>query len=223
MKKSFITGLMIFLPIALTLAIVIFIVNFFTRPFVDIVRGILEQYGLVKKGFLFFTSYQIQQYFSRFVILVLLFFFTVFLGIFARWFVVHYLVRFSDFVFHRIPIIRSIYITSKEVIRNIFATTEKSFKQAVLVPFPKNGSYSVGLITRENIQYPDSTKKGHHVAVFVPTTPNPTSGFVMLFRKTDVHYLDITIEDALKYIISCGVTPIPLQVFYPQSKKRKLS
>ncbi|MGA8165172.1 MAG: DUF502 domain-containing protein [Waddliaceae bacterium] len=211
MKKSFVTGLVILLPLALTLAIVMFFINLFTGPFVGVVRGFLQRYDLFQKGFLFLSANQVQQYFSQLLILVFLFFITVLLGVLTRWVVVHYFIRLGDYVFHRIPFVRSIYKTSQDVIQTIFTSTTKSFKQVVLAPFPNPQTYSMGLLTGEHVSQIENLKGEKHVAVFVPTTPNPTSGFLMIFRSKDLIYLDMSVEDAFKYVISCGVILTPFQ------------
>jgi len=216
MKKYFITGLIILLPVALTLAIVLFIFNLLTEPFVGIVRNILAHYNLFQSGFLFLSTDQIQQYFSKLIILMLLFFLTVGLGFLARWFFVHYFIRMWEYVLHRIPFIRSVYKTSQDVIKTIFTTETNSFKQVVLVPFPSSETWAIGLVTKENLP-PVGKSQKPLIAVFVPTTPNPTSGFLMLFKEDDLVFLDMKVEDALKYVISCGVIVSP---FNPILKAR---
>src|SRR5690606_22823515 len=124
------------LPLAMTIAIVIFIVKFFTNPFVGVVSELLSRMGWKQIGFLFLSPDEVQLYFSRILILLLLFCFTVLLGVLARWVIIHYFIRLGDFIFHRIPFVRSIYKTSQDVIHTIFGTTTRSFKQVVLVPFP---------------------------------------------------------------------------------------
>lgn len=211
MRKYLITGLVILLPLAVTLAIVMFIINLLTGPFVGIVREILSRYNLLETGFWFLGAEQVQRLFSQALILTLLFFFTVGLGMLARWFFVHYLIRFSDYIFHQIPFVRAIYKTSQDVINTIFTTDTQSFKQVVMVPFPNADTRSVGLLTREQVEGTAEGDDGELVAVFVPTTPNPTSGFLMLFKRHDLVFLDMKVEQALKYIISCGVIATPFK------------
>jgi len=209
MKKLFITGLVILLPLALTIAIAMFVFNLLTVPFAGIVQSVLNHYDLLDHGFLFLSSAQLQQLVSQILILLFLFFFTVSLGIIARWFFFHYLLRLWDSVLHRIPFISTVYKTCQDVISTIFTSSTKSFKQAVLVPFPNADTLSVGLITREKIEGLESENL---VSVFVPTTPNPTSGFLMLFKEKDLIYLNITVEEAFKYIVSCGIISTPFHV-----------
>jgi uncharacterized membrane protein len=220
MKKYFFTGLILLLPLAITFAVVIFLVNFFTGPFVGVMQSILLRYDLFQKGLLFLSREQVLLYTSQALILILLFLSIVILGIFARWFFIRYLIRIGDYLLHRIPVVSSVYKTSQDVINTIFTTSSKSFKQVVLVPFPNESTYTIGLITQEQL---DPFEKGETkplVAVFVPTTPNPTSGFLMLFKEEDLTYLDISVEDAFKYSISCGVILPPFKAVSKEEGKK---
>lgn len=208
MKKYLITGLVILLPLALTYAIVAFFFNLLTGPFIDFTKGVLTQYGLFQNGLSFLTGEQIQTYLSQLLIILFLVSVTIFFGFIGRWVFFHYLLRFGDYILHRIPLVNTIYKTSQDVIKTIFVTDTKAFKQVVMVPFPNKESHCIGLVTREDLETIDQNNR---VAVFVPTTPNPTSGFLVMFKKEDVIYLDMKIEDALKYVISCGVILSPFQ------------
>jgi uncharacterized membrane protein len=207
MKKYFITGLVVLLPLAVTLAIVSFILGFSTGPFVGIVRNIFHKYDLLDSGFLFLSAEQTQIFVAQIIVVILLFFFTVLLGILTRWFFINTLIRFGEYILHRIPVVSSVYKTSQDVIRTVFGASTKSFKQVVLVPFPTPQSRSLGFITQDNVcplgnEQPEPQT---FIAVFVPTTPNPTSGFLLMLKPEDVNYSKMTVEEAFKYIISCGV------------------
>ena len=123
----------------------------------------------------------------------------------ARWFFFKTFIKFAEYVVKRIPLVSSIYRTCQDVIKTIFTSKTKSFKQVVLVRFPHPHTYSIGLITREEIPSLANTSHADAVAVFVPTTPNPTSGFLVMFKPADLIYVDMRVEDAFKYVISCGV------------------
>lgn len=211
MKKYFITGLIILLPLALTIAIVSFIFNLLTEPFVDIVKAVFDYYGLFATGFLFLSTNQTQQLFSQLIIILLLFFVTSGLGLFARWFFFYYILLFWEYILKRIPFISSIYTTCQDVIQTLFTTDSNSFKQVVLVPFPSVNAQAIGLVTKDNIPGL-GTNEVPFIAVFIPTTPNPTSGFLVMFKKSDVIYLDMKVEDAFKYVISCGMISTPFSI-----------
>lgn len=210
MKKYFITGLVILAPLALTLIIILFIFNFLTVPFAGGVSAIFDYYDWFENGFWFISGKELQILISQVLVLVFLFALTVGLGAIARYFFFNSLLKMWDYLIHRIPVISSIYKVSQDVVTTIFGSKTNSFKQVVMVPFPSKETYSMGLVTREDMEgiRPD----GNAVAVFVPTTPNPTSGFLMLYKPEDLIYLDMRVEDAFKYIISCGVILTPFSV-----------
>jgi len=205
MKKYFITGLVILLPLAVTIAIVVFIVNFLTKPFVGVVVSFLKEFALLNKGFLFLSPEQVVLYGSKFLILICLFLFTLLLGMIARWFFFKAFISLSDKILHRIPLINKVYKTTQEIIKTIFVTDKSSFKQVVMVPFPKEGTYVMGLVSRESPEICSEKVKAPMVSVLVPTTPNPTTGFLLMYKKEDLIYLDLKPEAAIKYIVSCGV------------------
>jgi uncharacterized membrane protein len=210
MKKIFVAGLVILLPVALTLAIVIFFFNLLTGPFLGIVKAVFGQYHFFDKGFLFLNADQVQTLFAQILILASLFLLVIGLGFIARWFFFHTILKLADdYIVKRIPLVSTIYRTCQDVIKTIFASKAKSFKQTVLAPFPNPDVYTIGFITQESL--PGLAHHPESVAVFIPTTPNPTSGFLMMFNASDLLYLDMKIEDAFKTIISCGVV-------YPEFK-----
>jgi len=208
MKKSFVTGLAILLPLAMTIVVIAFIVNLLTEPFLDMVKGVLNYYGIFSHDLGWISSEKVQLYLSKFIILVLIFGFTLLLGFLTRWVIVHYFIKIGDQLLHRIPLFNTIYKTFQEVSQTIVESSSKSFKQVVLVPFPHGGCYSVGLITSDEVNTGDHDSR---LAVFVPTTPNPTSGFLLFFRPDEVTFLDLSVESALKYVISCGVVSSTFQ------------
>lgn len=199
MRKYFITGLVILLPLAVTIAIVAFIINFLTNPFVGFIEHFLEPFP----WFIRFRG--IIHLILQIVLLFSLFFMTVLLGFLTRMVVFKSFLSIYDYVLHRIPFIKTVYKATQQVIKTIFGTSSRSFKQVVMVPFPNTGSYCIGLISSSAPSLCEKTLGKPLVTVFVPTTPNPTSGFLMMYEEEKVIYLDMKVEDALKYIISCGV------------------
>ncbi len=222
MKKYFVTGLIILLPLTFTLAIVIFLFNLLTTPFLGLVKELFLHYHLFESGFLFFTSNQIQHLIARLLIIIFLFLFACGLGLIGRWFFFHTFIKFTDYIVKKIPLVSSIYKTCQEVIKTIFTTSTKSFKQVVLIRFPNPETYSLGLITREHLPGLENTSHASAIAVFVPTTPNPTSGFLVMYKPQDVIYLDMKVEEAFKYIISCGVITPPFNVLKPDAIKNAI-
>lgn len=213
MKRHFITGLIILLPLALTIMVVSLLFNMLTEPFLGITQIIFDHFGIFNHGMGIFNAAQVREYAAKFFIVLFLFSFTLILGAVARWFLFRYFLHLWDFILHRIPIVRSIYKTSQDVISTLFGSSGNSFKKVVLAPFPNKDTLSIGFISREDLPNPNSSDPNSSlVAVFMPTTPNPTSGFLVMFAKNDLIYLDMKVEDAFKYIVSCGVIPTPIKV-----------
>jgi len=123
------------------------------------------------------------------------------------------LVEFWESMMRRIPLVRSIYSSVKQVSDTILAPTGQAFRQAVLVQYPRPGSWTIAFLTGK----PAEEVAGHLpvecVSVYVPTTPNPTSGFFLMMPKSEVILLSIGVDAALKYVISMGTVP-------PQTVKR---
>lgn len=205
MKKYFITGLVVLLPMTLTLVVVAFLFNLLTEPFLEITRSFFGNYPVFKEGFLVFSQAQVHTFITKVLILLLLVAFTFLLGFLARWFFLHKLIHLWEKVVHRIPLISSIYKACQDVINTVFSSEKSSFKQVVMIPFPNKETRTIGLVTRESLPGLETPEGETHVVVFVPTTPNPTSGFLVIFPKSDVIEVDMSIEEAFKYVISCGV------------------
>jgi uncharacterized membrane protein len=205
LKKNLITGLVILLPIAVSFALLGFLINLFTTPFVNLVSSTLMKLHLTPPGFLFLSSEEVVRYISKFLILILLFIITVILGFLTRWFVVHSLVSLTDKILKKIPVINTIYKASQEITKTFFKTDQTSFKQVVMVTFPLKNTYALGLVSRDAPQACSDLVGSKMISVLVPTTPNPTSGFLLMVDQADLIYLDMKPEDAIKYIISVGV------------------
>ncbi|MCH9811950.1 DUF502 domain-containing protein [bacterium] len=205
MKKYFLTGLILLLPSVLTVLIIAFVVRFLTNPFVGFVSQFLENSSLKEHGFFLLHGDKLVTVTSQLIILVGLFVFILLLGMLARWFFIHYLIQAGEYIVHKLPLINKVYKTSKEIVSHLFGQDKKSFKQVVLVPFPKEGIYTLGFLS-EKAPKEINEETGHEmISVFVPTTPNPTTGFTIIFNIKDIYYLKMKPEAAIKFIVSCGI------------------
>ncbi len=205
MKRNFLTGLVIILPMALTFIIILLVVDLLTQPFLGFTESLLQNSPLLNRSNPIISSHQAIKIWSQIIILAALFLLILLLGLFARWFLFRLLVKWGDQIIHRIPIINKLYKTVKEVINVIFASQDKAFKQVVMVSFPNPSTFCVGFLSKESPQVFNQPTKHDLIAVFVPTTPNPTTGYLLQFPKKDVVHLDMSIEEALKFIVSCGM------------------
>lgn len=120
----------------------------------------------------------------------------------------------TEALFSKIPLVKSIYKPIKDIVNNFGTDNNDNFKQVVLVKYPNEHTKSIGFVTRKNIGYEDDSFS----AVFIPTTPNPTNGFLVYLKPSDMEELDIPVNEALKLVISLG-SASPLQF----NKKQNLT
>ncbi|WP_269532099.1 DUF502 domain-containing protein [Chitinimonas sp. BJYL2] len=119
------------------------------------------------------------------------------------------LVKFWEEVLNRIPVVKSIYGSVKQVSDTVLSDSGNAFRQALLVRFPHNEAWTVAFMTGTPAPELASQLDGEHVSVYVPTTPNPTSGYFIVVKKSDTIELDMSVDEALKYVISMGVVAPP--------------
>lgn len=204
-KANFITGLVILLPLVLTIGILSFLINTLTKPFVGAVSTFLSHFNFTEQKILFLSKETFVLYLSKIFVLIALFAGTFLLGLFTRLFFMKSLISLSDAVLHKIPVVKTVYKTTQDIIKTLFVSDKNSFKQVVMVPFPKDGMYMLGLIVRESPKVCTDAVHEELISVLVPTTPNPTTGFLIMVKRKELINLNITPEDAIKYIVSCGV------------------
>jgi uncharacterized membrane protein len=126
-------------------------------------------------------------------------------GILATNLIGQRLMSWGEAVLVRIPLVRSIYNTAKQVIQAVFATNSQAFRKVLLVEYPRKGLWTIAFLTGSPHSELNTLVGDELLSIFVPTTPNPTSGFFMMIPKEDAIELSMTIEEALKLIISLGV------------------
>jgi uncharacterized membrane protein len=180
-RNNFLTGLFVSLPIVVTLWILTWIFNRLDSIIGNTITNILG-YRIPGLG----------------LILVVAFIFIV--GSVASNVIGKRITKFLELKFQQIPIIKTIYSPLRDILKNIANRKSNDFKKAVFVNFPLMGSLSIGFITKENV----IVNGEERTVIFVPTTPNPTSGFLVYLKKGDYQELDIPVDVALKSIISLG-------------------
>lgn len=200
MKNRFFTGLILILPLTITIIIVMFLINLLTNPFLGVVSNILIHYGLVSE-----SSPTLAAHLSKVFILLFLFCFTLLFGFLGRIYLQHHLIELTNLIFHRIPLVNRIYKICQEIVHTLFTPQSKNFQKVVMVPFPSQASRSIGLISCDQLAPGSDEKLADYVAVLVPGTPNPTVGLILLYKKEQLVHIDIKPEDALKCIVSCGI------------------
>lgn len=190
LKNELITGMVLLAPIVGTAYLVYLIVSGVDRLFPDVYRPKLFGYPMPGLGVLSVLA------------LALL------VGIFAHNFIGRRLVAFFDRTFQRVPLFGGTYGLIKQVFESVFAQGADSFNRAVLIEYPRQGIFSIAFVTASHV--PVLSKDGQElVSVFVPTTPNPTSGFYLLVERKLVRELDMPVQQAFKLVITMGIAKEP--------------
>lgn len=119
------------------------------------------------------------------------------------------LVRASDRVMQRMPVVRNIHSALKQILETVLAQQSKAFRQVVLVEYPRRGIWTLGFITGQTVGEVQNVTEQEVLNVFVPTTPNPTSGFLLFVPRSDAVVLAMSVEDGIKMVISGGIVTPP--------------
>jgi len=198
-KSNFFTGLLLVIPGVVTLWVLYFIISKLNLLLLEPVMSIFQIWLPDRASVEFFTKVAI-----FFILLGLL----TLTGFAAKIILFRNIFGFGESVLYRVPMISTVYKGLKEM-SSAFLTDQKSiFKKVVLIEYPKDGVYAIGFVTSETRGEAQEKTKENVINVFVPTTPNPTSGMLVLVPQEDVISLDMSVADGMKMIISGGaVTP----------------
>ena len=127
-------------------------------------------------------------------------------GILATNYIGNRFLSYGETILKKIPFVKGIYSSVKDMTDSFSSEKKRSFKEVVLAEFPFRGRYAIGFITSRTLKHPDE----QYCTVFLPTTPNPTSGYLVVVPERELVFLDITVDNALKYIISLGTAGVEL-------------
>ena len=188
LRNNFIAGVVVLIPIGITIYLTLFIVRISSK--------ILPK-ELNPNNYLPYNLPGVEILIS--IILI------TFIGWLSLSFLGKKLLEIFNGILKRIPILRTIYSAFEQMLE-IFTKDEGNKKNVVLIEYPRKGTWAIGFATKENVGEISNKTKRNLVNVFVPTTPNPTSGFLLMFPKEEVIYLDITFEQASKFIVSAGTS-----------------
>lgn len=189
-RRYFITGLLTILPLFLTLYILFILFRF--------ADGILGRFINV------FLKEKFGFYIPGLGLILSLLIITIF-GFLSTHFLGRYLYNLLDRIFRNFPLIRHIYPSLKNIFEFLFSKEHLSFKKAVLVRYPTRESWTIGFITNEGFKESIEKTKQDLLNIFVPLSPNPISGFLIFAPREDIIFLDISIEEAMKLIVSGGL------------------
>lgn len=201
LRAYFLAGILVTAPIAITLAVAFWLIDFVDSRIVPLIP---VQWN---------PDTYLHQYFGvEFSLpgigVVILFVAITLIGWLTASFLGRFLVRTGETIVARMPVVRSIYGAVKQVMETIFRNQSEAFRQAVLVEYPRRGLWTIGFITGETEGEVQNLTKEDIVNIYVPTTPNPTSGFLLFVPREDVVVLDMSVDEAFKMVVSVGmVTP----------------
>ena len=190
-KKYFITGLLIWIPLTITFMVIAWIVNTLDQILLWLPRNAQPQ------AILGFNIPGIGVVMTLLIILVT--------GLVAANVLGQKLVKVWESLLARIPVVKSIYYSVKQVSDTLFSSSGQAFRKALLVQYPREGAWTIAFLTGKPGGDAARHLQGDYVSVYVPTTPNPTSGFFLMMPTKDVIELEMSVDEALKYIISMGV------------------
>ena len=191
LRKYIIAGLLVWLPFAATIVIVKLLIDLMDKTIL-LLPPEWQPANLL--------GFSIPGFGVVLAILILLLTGVLAANIFGRRFV-----EIWEKILNRIPLVRTIYSSVKQISSTIFDPSGKSFRKVVLLQYPRKGLWSIGFLTNDNMGDELNTVDDHLVSVFIPTTPNPTSGFIIMVRGDELKELNMNVEEAFKFIISMGV------------------
>ncbi len=195
LRTAFVTGIFVFLPLGVTVILLYFLLNRLGEPLSEVFFGFLSDTARNYFGVRLLLSA---------VSIVIVSILITLLGYASRYVLGRFFIQMVQRTISTVPFLKSVYSTVEQIVHMIREQNKSVFSKVVLVPFPQKGSYAIGFEasrTRSEI----STKADlDAVYVFIPATPNPTSGFLIVFPASDIITLDMSVSEAMKLILSCG-------------------
>lgn len=199
LRRYFLAGILVTAPISITIYLTYVFLTFIDSK----VAGFLprEWYSALYGG----TT------FPGIGLLIALVFFTI-----IGWLTTNYFgrlfIKISEYFVDRMPVIRTIYSATKQIFETIMASQSTAFRDVVMIEYPRKGIWTLGFVTGVAKGEVQDVTEDEVINVFVPTTPNPTSGFLLFVPKSDLRYLDMSVEDGIKMVISTGLITPPHKI-----------
>ena len=196
LRRYFLTGVLVTAPISITIYL-----TYIFLTFVDskVVRFLPEEWYDALYGHTTIPG------------LGLIIVITVFIAI--GWLATNFLgrifIRLSEYIVHQMPVVRTLYSAIKQIFETIMASQSNAFREVVMLEYPRKGVWSIGFVTGTSEGEVQTLTAQETVNVFVPTTPNPTSGYLLFVPKTELKYLDMSVEEGVKLVVSAGIITPP--------------
>lgn len=195
---NFLAGILVTLPILLTIIIIRFLVLYVNNLMLNPLLLRLKP---------FFVGEELRLFFAKVLIFIIVIIFIIVVGIMTRVIFVRRTFLFFEKFLYKLPMINKVYGVIKEISYAFLGNNKSSFQQVVLIEYPRKGVFTIGFVTssRAAVSFIEAIGADDIVSVYVPTTPNPTSGLFIIVKECEIIPLDISVEDALKVVISAGV------------------
>ena len=207
-RANFLTGLVVVAPIVVTLYLTWAFVTFVDSQIVPLVPAPYNPSTYIDADIPGFG-------------LVVFVVFTTIVGYFAKKVFGKQLIRLGEAIVDRLPLVRSIYNAMKQIVETVLSQSKSSFRQACLIEYPRRDIWSIAFVATDTRgEIPQRAGQEEMISVFLPTTPNPTSGFLLFVPRRDVVLLDMTVEDAAKLVISAGLVTPPTKEELEAEAKR---
>jgi len=204
LRRYLAAGLLVWVPLGFTVLIVRFLIEFMDRTLLYLPQAYQPEVLL---------GYKIPGLGALLTLVVVLF-----TGIIVANFFGRKLVAFWEGILSRIPLVRSIYSSAKQIAETMFSNSTRSFREVVMLEYPRKGLWTLAFVTGSGIRQAHEKVGEDMISLYVPTTPNPTSGFFIMAQRNEVVKLNISVDDGLKIILSTGVLVPPSLALQKQSQ-----
>lgn len=199
-RNAFLTGLLVFLPLGTTIFVIDFLLDLFKEP----ALRFAYQLGLSEEN----SFFGLETLLAVAGLVIGVFFLTA-LGYFSKYLLGRVFINLTERVLDKVPFINSVYRSVKQIVDTFGRENRAVFKEVCLVEYPRKGCYVIGFITAESSEHVSGKIGAQFTYVFVPTTPNPTSGFLLLVKESEIHRIDVSVGDGMKMLISGGAVVPP--------------
>ena len=200
LRRYLLTGIVVTAPISITIYL-----TYIFLTFVDTHVGRIIPQDWIPESFNGF--YEETAIPGLGLIIAVIFFIVV--GWFATNILGRWIIRIYEYVLDRMPVIRTVYGAIKQIFETIMASQSSAFREAVMLQYPRKGVWSIGFVTGRTEGEVQGATKEETINVFVPTTPNPTSGYLLFVPKKELVFLNMTVEEAVKLVVSAGIITPP--------------
>ncbi|MGF1500706.1 MAG: DUF502 domain-containing protein [Paracoccaceae bacterium] len=197
-RANFLTGLVVVVPILTTIYLTWTIITFVDSQIVPLVPAVYNPRTYIETDI------------PGFGVVVFLIF-TTLVGYFTKWVFGRQIINLGENIVDRMPVVRSVYNAMKQIVETALSQSKGSFSRACVIEYPRRGVWAIAFVsTNTKGEIPHRTSQEPMMSVFLPTTPNPTSGFLLFVPTKDVVLLDMSVEDAAKLVISAGLVTPPM-------------